>query len=54
MTHNVFHLDDTYRLQTCGTSTGMSCACARANPSEHTNLEFDLGTTMSSSYLSII
>jgi len=30
MTHNVFQLDDTYWLQTCGTSMGTSCACAYA------------------------
>jgi len=30
MTHNVFQLDDTYWLQTFGTSMGTSCACAYA------------------------
>ncbi len=30
MTHNAFQLDDTYWLQTCGTSMGTSCACAYA------------------------
>ena len=30
MTHNVFQLDDTFWLQTCGTSMGTSCACAYA------------------------
>lgn len=30
MTHNIFQLDDTYWLQTCGTSMGTSCACAYA------------------------
>jgi hypothetical protein len=30
MTHNVFQLDDTYWLHTCGTSLGTSCACSYA------------------------
>jgi hypothetical protein len=30
MTHNIFQFDDTYWLQTCGTSMGTSCACAYA------------------------
>ncbi len=30
MTSNIFQLDDTYWLQTCGTSMGTSCACAYA------------------------
>ncbi len=30
MKSNIFQLDDTYWLQTCGTSMGTSCACAYA------------------------
>jgi len=30
MTSNVFQFDDTYWLQTCGTSMGTSCACSYA------------------------
>jgi len=30
MTHNVFQLDDTFWLQTCGALMGTSCACAYA------------------------
>jgi len=30
MTHNVFQFDNTFWLQTCGTSMGTSCACAYA------------------------
>ncbi len=30
MTSNIFQLDDTYWLQTCGTSMGTSCTCAYA------------------------
>jgi len=30
MTHNAFQFDNTFWLQTCGTSTGTSCACAYA------------------------